>query len=309
VARAVSRNWRPGDEIVVTELDHRAGVDPWITAAADKGVTVRWLKVDPETLTLDYSRLDEIIHEKTVLVSVGLASNVVGTVNDVRLAAKKAKRHGALMVVDAVHAVPHIAIDRDQLGADILLCSVYKFFGPHIGVAAIKKETFEKMEPYKISPAPGCIPDKLETGTQNHEGIAGIRPAVDFIASLGAGETRRARIVSAMERIEAYENSLAEKIREELSRIHGVRLYQAPRGIRKTPTIAFTLDGRHPREVCRFAVDQYSVFIADGDFYAATLAEKLNLKESGGWIRAGLAPYNTLEEAERLIAAVKRCAR
>lgn len=306
VARGLGSNWKPGDEIVVSEIDHRAGADPWITVAEDKGVTVRWLQVNPETFTLDLSNLESVINEKTVLVGTALASNAVGTINDVSKISKRAKEVGAVVAVDCVHAVPHIAVDRDELGADVLLCSVYKFFGPHIGVAAIREEVFEKIEPYKLSPAPRHIPDKLETGTQNHEGIAGIKPAVEFIASLGEGSTRRERILSAFERIEAYENSLASSVRESLAKIPGVKLYQAPKTIRKTPTIAFRIEGMTPQEVCKYVVDNYSVFIADGDFYATTLADKLDINKDGGWVRAGLAPYNTKEEADRFIEAVKK---
>lgn len=304
VARAVARNWGPGDEIVVTELDHRGNVDPWVTAAREKGASVRWIKVNNDTLTLDLTDLDAIINEKTVLVAVGLASNAVGTVNQVEKVSARARKVGALVAVDAVHAVPHFSVDRDYLGADMLFCSVYKFFGPHIGVAAISSEVFERLETYKLLPAPGYIPDKLETGTQNHEGIAGIRPAVDFIAALGTGDTRRQQILSGYQKIEEHENRLAGRIRENLSGLPRVKLYQAPEHIRKTPTIAFTVEGISPLEACRRVIERYSIFIADGDFYATTLAEKLDINKDGGWIRAGLAPYNSEEEADRFIEAI-----
>lgn len=305
VARALGRDWGPGDEIVVTELDHRGNVDPWIAAAREKGASVRWIKVDTGTFTLDLAELESAINEKTALVAVGLASNAVGTVNDVERVSARAREVGALVAVDAVHAVPHFSVDRDRLGADLLFCSVYKFFGPHIGVAAIRREVFERLDTYRLAPAPGYIPDKLETGTQNHEGIAGIRPAVEFIASLGAGDSRRQRILSGYAVIEAYENSLANKIRENISGLPGVRMYQAPEAVKKTPTIAFTVKGMPPAEVCRRVIEGHSVFIADGDFYASTLADKLDINKDGGWVRAGLAPYNSGEEADRFIEAMR----
>ncbi|WP_236692747.1 aminotransferase class V-fold PLP-dependent enzyme [Aneurinibacillus tyrosinisolvens] len=191
-----------------------------------------------------------------------------------------------------------------RLGADILLCSAYKFFGPHIGIAVIREGLFEQLEPYKLAPAPAYIPDKLETGTQNHEGIAGIKPAIEFIASLGTGSTRNEQIRSGLEFIEVYENELALKLRRGLSDIDGVTLYQAGEDVLKTPTVAFRVTGFEPREICRRMAEEHGVFIADGDFYATTLADKLGINQSGGWIRAGFAPYNTEEEVERLIEGI-----
>ncbi len=306
VARALGRDWKPGDEIVVTELDHRGNVDPWITLAKDQGVTVRWLKVDTESFTLDLSELDSIINEKTKLVAVGLASNAVGTISDVAKVSARARQVGALVAVDAVQAVAHVSVDFQALGADILTCSAYKFFGPHIGIVAIRSELFEQLDVYKLVPAPAHAPDKLETGTLNHEGIAGIRPAVEFIAALGAGATRRERIISGYERLEEHETRLADKLRASLAAMPRVKLYQAPSDIRKTPTVALTVKGMAPAEVCRRVVDASSVFIADGNFYAWTLAEKLGINPTGAWVRAGLSPYNSEEEVDRFIAAMRR---
>lgn len=305
ISRALSRNWGEGDEIVLSEIDHRANVDPWMAVAREKGVTVRFLKVNTDTLTLDLSTIGSVITEKTRLVAVGLASNAVGTINEVEFIAARAKAVHALVVVDAVHATPHFAIDCDKLGADILLCSAYKFFGPHMGIVVIKEDLFENLNIYKIEPAPTYIPDKLETGTQNHEGIAGVKPAIEFIASLGTGKTFRDRMISGFERIEVYENRLATKIRKRLGKLEKVTLYQAPEWTRKTPTIAFRIEGMSPKEVCRIMAEEYSIFIADGDFYATTLADKLDINNTGGWIRVGLAPYNSEEEVDRFIDAVK----
>lgn len=309
LARAVGRSWKKGDEIVVTELDHRGNVDPWITLAEDKGVTVRWIKVNTETFTLELGDLDQVINERTKLVAVGLASNAVGTVNDVARVAQRAKLVGALTAVDAVQAVPHFAVDFQALGADILSCSAYKFFGPHIGVVAIRSELFEQLPVYRLVPAPSEAPGKLETGTANHEGLAGIRPAVEFIASLGTGRRRRDRILAGYERMEAHENGLAEKIRAALAQMPRVRLYQAGPDVKKTPTVALTVEGMSPAEVCRFIIDRASVFIADGNFYAWTLAEKLGINPTGAWVRAGLSPYNTEEEVDRFLAAMARMLR
>lgn len=306
LSRALSTTWQEGDEIVVTELDHRANVDPWLRAAQDRGVTVRWLRVDRETLALDLRDLHEVITPKTRLVAVGLACNAVGTITDTHPIATRARDVGALVAVDAVHAAPHLALDRNALGADILLCSAYKFFGPHVGIAVVRDELFESLYPYKLKPAPDFIPDKLETGTQNHEGIAGIPAAIDFIASLGEGETRREKLVSAFAKIESYENLLADTMRQGLADIPGVKLFQAPADVPKTPTLAFQLEGFTPLEVCRYMAEEHSVFIAEGHFYASTLAEVLGIEEQGSWIRAGLAPYNTLEEVERFLNGLQQ---
>jgi cysteine desulfurase family protein (TIGR01976 family) len=305
-ARALGRDWGPGDEIVVTELDHRGNVDPWLTLAEDKGVTVRWIKVDTETFTLDLSDLETLINAKTKLVAVGLASNAVGTINDVARVAAVARRAGALVAVDAVQAVPHFSVDFQALGADILTCSSYKFFGPHMGIVAIRRPLFEKLKVYRLVPAPSEAPDKLETGTLNHEGIAGLPATVEFIAALGQGATRRERIVSGYARMEEHENRLAEKLRGALATLPKVRLYQAAPGVRKTPTVALTVAGMSPAEVCRRVIDEASVFVADGNFYAWTLAERLGINASGAWVRAGLSPYNSEEEVDRFIAAMTR---
>ncbi|HEU5140742.1 MAG TPA: cysteine desulfurase-like protein [Bacillales bacterium] len=307
VSRALAKQWKGEDgEIVVTELDHRANVDPWLAAAEDFGLKVKWLEVDPDRLTLNLDKLEEIITEKTKLVAVGLASNAVGTVNDVRKIADRAKKVGALVAVDAVHAVPHFSVNMNQLGVDILLCSAYKFFGPHVGIAAIRKAVFEPLQSYKLAPAPKEMPDKLETGTQNFEGLAGVIAAVDFIASLGEGSNRPERLSSGYEKIEAYENQLAAKLREGLGKNANVKLYQPDDAVAKTPTVSFQVEGKNPQEICRHLADEYAIFIASGDFYATSLSAKLGVDQQGGWIRAGLAPYNTEEEIDRLIHAIEK---
>jgi len=303
VSRALARGWDEDSEIVVTELDHRANVDPWLIAAAEQGARVRWVRVDPETLTLDGDDLQRNINERTKLVAIGLASNAVGTINDVAAVAERAHNAGALVAIDAVHAAPHIPVDRDAIGADIITCSAYKFFGPHVGVMAIKRDLFEKMGVYRLDPAPDHIPDKLETGTQNHEGIAGVKGALDFISSLGEGSSQREKLTSAMKVIEEHEAALAETFRAGLRDLPGVELYAAPNGVRKTPTIAFRVQGHTTEEVC-VRMLEHGFFIAAGDFYASTLAERLGIGDGGGFIRAGLAPYNTEDEVETFIEAL-----
>jgi cysteine desulfurase family protein (TIGR01976 family) len=304
LSRALAEQWDEESEIVVTELDHRANVDPWLIAARERGAQIRWVRVDPETLTLYREDLARNINEKTRLVAVGLASNAVGTVNDVAAVAQRAHSAGAIVAVDAVHAAPHIPVDRDAIGADIITCSAYKFFGPHVGVTAVRRDLFERLDVYRLEPAPDHIPDKLETGTQNHEGIAGVKGALDFIASLGEGTSQRERLTSAMEAIEEHEADLAAKFREGLGDLPRVELYAAPESVRKTPTIAFRVQGFTTEEVCARMLE-HGFFIAAGDFYASTLAEKLGISDRGGFVRAGLAPYSTEEEVERFVETLE----
>lgn len=304
ISRALARDWKPGDEIVVTEMDHNANVDTWLAAARDKGVSVRWIPVDTKTLTLDLSDLDAIITERTKVVAVGGASNAIGAVNDVKAISAVAKAKGALVFVDAVHAVPHFFVDREALGIDIVTCSAYKFFGPHVGMACIREELFERLLPYRVEPAPDYIPDCLETGTQNHEGLGGVIAAVEFIASLGEGETRRQRIESGYQTIEAWENGLADSMRERVRDLPRVTLFD-PGTARKTPTLGIDIDGASPLEVCKWMVEEHSIFVADGHFYAVRLGDLTGVNEKGGWVRAGLAPYTSEEEVTRFVEALE----
>ncbi|RNI26492.1 cysteine desulfurase-like protein [Rufibacter latericius] len=296
IARSLSPFITSEDAIVVTELDHRANVDPWVTLAKDKGAKVNFIPVHPETYTLELENLDEIITENTKLVAVGLSSNVTGTVTNINRIIARAKEVKALVIIDAVHAVPHLSLDFKAMGCDVLLCSAYKFFGPHVGIAVIAASLFEKLPVYKLAPAPQNIPDKLETGTQNHEAIAGLIGAISFIESLGEGSTRRDRLQSGMHRIAAHEQELTDRLETFLRETPEVRLYRAPADTQKTPTFAFTLGQVNAREVTQWFAQNYNMCIADGHFYASTMAEKLNVNPQGGWVRIGLAPYNTLEE-------------
>jgi cysteine desulfurase family protein (TIGR01976 family) len=298
IARSLAGFINEGDEIVVTELDHRANVDPWITLARDRGAKVKFIKLNPETFTLKLDELEEVITPKTKLVAVGMSSNVTGTVTDVGEVIKRAKEVEAMVIVDAVHGVPHLAIDVDDLGCDILLCSAYKFFGPHVGIAVVRESLFEKLPVYKLQPAPSEIPYKLETGTQNHEGIAGVIGAIKFIEDLGYGETRRERLRSAMHEIEEYENKLAADVESFLRSLPEVKLFRAASG-RRTPTFAFTIEGQNSRNITEWLAEKYNMCVADGDFYASTMAEVLGVDDKGGWVRIGLAPYNTIEEIQQ----------
>jgi len=304
-SRALARQWEKGDEIILTELEHHSNIDSWRTAAEDRNVTVKYIPLDTKTLTLDLEALPGLISSKTKLIAVGSASNCTGTINDVKAISAFAKKAGALFAVDAVHSIPHTYIDCEDLGIDMLFSSAYKFFAAHVGMAVIRKNLFERLDVYKVAPAPNEVPYRLEIGTQNHEGIPSISEAVKFIASLGEGGSLKEQIISGYEALEEYENSLANIIRSEMAKINGITLYQAPGNVPKSPTIAFRADGITPRDFCVRMCEEHSVFIADGHFYAFTLAEKLGISESGCFIRAGLAPYNTIEEVDRFLEGVR----
>ena len=300
---------REGDEIVVTQLDHRANVDPWINLAKETGATVKFIPVDKETLTLDLSKLDKIITSKTALVAAGMSSNLTGTISEVEKIIKRAKEVNAFTVLDAVHAVPHFKVDFKQLDCDMLFCSAYKFFGPHLGIAVIKADLFQKLSVQKLEPAPNEIPYRLETGTQNHEGIAGLCGAIAFIEGLGEGENRKERLASGMENIERHEQSLIAEMETFLTEIPEVTLYRAPENVPKTPTFAFKIDYIHSRDATRFFAEKYNLCIGDGHFYASTMTEVFDVMDSGGWIRVGFAPYNTLDEIDIFKKALQECIR
>ena len=302
LAFQVSNSLRPmlkeGDEILVTQLDHRANVDPWLHLAKETGAIVKWIPVKKEKLVLDLSNLDSLINKKTRLVAIGLSSNLTGTISNAKRIFEAAKRVNAITVADAVHAVPHFLVDSRDLRSDILFCSAYKFFGPHLGIAAIKKDLFEQLEIAKLEPAPNEIPYKLETGTQNHEAIAGLCGALSFIQSLGSGNSRREKLHSGMQAIENHEEALMAELHNFLKSKPEVTLYRAGEEVDKTPTFAFKIKNIHSREATEFFAEKFNLCIADGHFYASTMAEIFPVMESGGWIRIGFAPYNTLAEIE-----------
>lgn len=309
LSRSLGRLWGPGDEVVVTELDHQANVAPWKRMAADNGMTVRIAPLDRDTLQLDYAALEGLISERTRLVAIGAASNALGTVNDVRRVTDAARAVGALSFVDAVHYAPHFLPDVRELGCDFLACSSYKFFGPHAGILWGRRELLERLDPYKVPPASDEAPERWETGTQNHEAIAGIGAAIDWIAAIagGAGGGRRDALRRSYEAMHAHESALFEQLEDGLRAIPGVRFYGVARGEPRTPTCAFTVEGCTPDEVAR-RLGEEGVFVWNGDFYATTVCDALGLSDRGGLIRAGVAPYSTEDDVRRLIDGVARIA-
>lgn len=322
LAEGIAGGLGAGDEVVITQLDHEANRGPWLRLAA-RGVTVREVPIDTATCTLDWDAFERlVVPGRTKIVAVGYASNAVGTVNDVARAAALARSAGALSVVDAVHYALHGPIDVRAAGCDFLLCSAYKFFGPHVGLMYARRETTGALDPVRLSTQESEPPCVWETGTLNHEGMAGATAAIDFIADLGerhaelvAGDARiaglsgrRRAVVAGMLAGEAYEQPLATWLRGQLAGIPGVTLYGPPEGSPRTSTVSFTLDGFRPEEACR-ALGERGLFVWDGHFYAFRLVEVLDLLERGGLIRVGLAPYTTRGELERLVEAVTDLAR
>lgn len=307
VSRAIGRELGPGDEIVVTRLDHDANVAPW-RALEERGVTIREVDVDVEDCTLDWADFEAKVNSNTRLVAIGYASNAVGTINDVARAAALARSVGALSYVDAVHYTPHGPVDVRALGCDFLACSVYKFFGPHVGVLYGKAEHLERLQPYKVRPASNASPDRWMTGTQNHECLAGVTAAVDYLATLGAGAAggRREALVAAMTTIKEYERGLSEQLIGGLLQLPGLTFYgirDAERFDGRTPTVSFRLGDRSPRAVAE-ALGERGIFVWDGNYYALSLSERLGVEPVGGMVRVGLAHYNTAEEVEYLLAAL-----
>ncbi|NNJ12606.1 cysteine desulfurase-like protein [Chloroflexales bacterium ZM16-3] len=310
LSRAIGRELGPGDEIVVTRLDHDANVAPW-RALEERGVIIREVDVDVEDCTLDMADMAAKINERTKLVAVGFASNAVGTINDVRRAVELAHSVGALAFVDAVHYAPHGMIDVRDLDCDFLACSVYKFFGPHIGCLYGKAAHLERLQPYKVRPASDESPDRWMTGTQNHECLAGVTAAVDYLASLagvGSQESggRRQAIIQTMAMLSAYERGLSERLIGGLLAIPGLTFYgirEPERFSQRTPTVSFCVEGHTPREVAE-KLGKQGIFVWDGNYYALSLSERLGVEEHGGMVRVGLAHYNTAEEIDRLLEAL-----
>jgi len=315
VSRSIGKTLRPGDEIVVTTLDHEANVSPWKAMAEDRGVTVRTVDIHAEDGTLDLDDLDRKLGERTRLVAVGYASNALGTINPVAEIVRRAHAVDALSYIDAVHFAPHGPIDVQALDTDFLVCSAYKFFGPHAGVLYGKEAVLDSLPPYKVRPAH----DHFETGTPNFEAISGTLAAVDYLAWVGerfgaayAAEFapfsgRRLNLKTGMRAIRAYELDLYERLADGLERIPGAHLWGITDHARfneRTPTAAVTFDGHAPRAVSE-ALGERGITTWDGNFYAQALIERLGLEESGGVLRIGLAHYNTADEVDRLLGALK----
>lgn len=303
LSRALGRKLHPGDEIVVTELDHHANVDPWIEMARDRGLTVQRVRMLTETGQLDWQDFENKINRHTKLVAIGAASNALGTISDVQRAARLAHEAGALAFVDAVHYAPHHLVDVRDFECDFLACSAYKFYGPHVGILYGRHELLESLDVPKLAPAPSEAPDRLETGTQNHEGIVGAAAAVKLLASFGQGATRREQLIDAMNGLHAEGNALVKRLWQGLSSIDGVTIYGPDPDQPRTPTISFTLRDVPSIEITRHLVKR-GIFASHGDFYAQTVIERLGKAEQG-LLRVGCACYTSLEEVDRLIEGVK----
>ena len=322
MSRALGRDLREGDEILITRLDHDANRAPW-QALAEKGVLVKEVDFDPVDCTLRLDDLQSKLSPRTRLVAVGYASNAVGTINPIPEIAQMVHKAGALLWVDAVHYIPHGPVDVQALGCDFLVCSPYKFFGPHSGVLWGRRELLENLRAYKVRPAGDGAPDKFETGTQVHEAQAGVLAAVEYLAELGAlcgdpaeGQLpgfsgRRLALKQAMVAIRSYERELFTTFFEGLSTISGLTFYgisDPERFGSRTPTAAFRIDGRHPDEVAEHLARR-GVYVWSGNFYAIAVTERLGIEAQGGVVRAGLAHYNTREEVDYCLACLREIAR
>ena len=314
LARAIGRELKAGDEIVVTTLDHDANVAPW-RALEEKGVVIRRVDIRESDCTLDLDDLKRKITAKTKLVAVGYASNMAGTINPVAEIAKLAHAAGALMFIDAVHYAPHGLIDVKALDCDFLACSPYKFFGPHMGTLYGKREHLERFEPYKVRPATDVSPECWETGTQVQELIAGIAAAVDYIAELGqhcdsTAKSRREALQAAYRATDQYETGLLTRLIEGLQTIPGMHIFgitDAKRFDERCSTLSFRMGNHNPTAIATFLGDR-GIFTWDGNFYALNLSERLGVEQHGGVLRVGLVHYNTMGEVERLLAALREFA-
>ena len=301
LARALAREFARDDEIVITELDHHANIAPWRRLEKECGVTVRMAKMIPETGVLDWEDFSRQITRRTKLVAIGAASNVLGTINDIRRAREMAHSVGAKIFVDAVHYAPHGLIDIREWNCDFLVCSAYKFYGPHLGILYGRRELLELLDFPKLIPAPDSAPERAETGTQNHEGIAGAAAAVNFLASLGNAVTRRKRLESAFSQLHERGKSSIKALWNGLQEMSRVRVFGPTPDKARTPTIAFTINDMSSTEVAERLAER-GLFLSDGDFYAVTVIERLG---QAGVVRAGCACYTTEEEVERLLTGVR----
>jgi cysteine desulfurase family protein (TIGR01976 family) len=308
LARAFGRQWGKGDEVVLTELDHHGNVAPWTALAQDRGVTIRMVKMRTENGQLDWSDLEAAITPRTKLLAINAASNALGTITDVARAAAMAHAVGAHVFVDAVHYAPHMLVDVAALGCDFLGCSAYKFYGPHIGILWGKRDLVESLDFPRLAPAPQESPERIETGTQNHEGIVGAAAAVDFLAGLsGRNEAgKRAALQSTFGALHARGDALLAKLWNSLAEIDGLTLYGPQPGAPRTPTLSFTLRGVKTDDVA-IALAKKGVYISNGDFYAATIVERLGLVPDG-LVRVGCSCYTSDAEVDRLIAGVRELA-
>jgi cysteine desulfurase family protein (TIGR01976 family) len=325
ISRSISREWKEGDEIVVTRLDHDANVTPWVLAAQDRGVKVNWVDFDVEDGTLKLDDLQKALERKPRLLAVGYASNSLGTINPIQKIIKMAHDAGTLVYIDAVQFAPHGAIDVQKLDCDFLVSSAYKFFGPHSGILYGKHELLEKLFAYKVRPATNKLPGKFETGTQNHEGIAGVLGAIEYFEWVGRefgdeqaeglaenGYSGRAlTLKKAMTAIRAYEFELNRALLATLQEVPGLMIFgltDVRRLDERVATFSFRLNNQHPHKVAQQLADQ-GIYVWDGNYYALNVTERLGLEDSGGMVRVGAAHYNTLDEIDRLGDVLKKIAK
>ncbi|HYU33198.1 MAG TPA: cysteine desulfurase-like protein [Thermoanaerobaculia bacterium] len=304
LSHALVRELRPGDEIVITQLDHEANRGPWLLLA-ERGIVIREVALRPDG-TLDPDDFARQVTERTRLVAVGAASNLLGTVNDVALARRLATAVGAWLLVDAVHSAAHFPVDVQALDCDFLLCSAYKFYGPHVGLLYVRSGLLDRLRTDKLRTQDDAAPDRIETGTLNHAALAGVKAAIEFIAAWGRGETLRERIVTAMNDIASYEHGIAAHYHDTVRQIPGVRTWGPDfSGRHRAPTVSITVEGVPPIEVAR-RLGEAGLQVWDGHFYALRAIELLGLAEKGGVIRTGVCMYNTREEIDRLIEEIER---
>jgi cysteine desulfurase family protein (TIGR01976 family) len=305
LSRAIGRTLGPGDEIIITELDHHANVAPWQALARERGCVLRTVPLDLATGTSDLSRLPALLGPRTRVVAVGAASNALGTITDVAAVARLAREAGALCVVDAVHYAPHVLADVAAIGCDFLLCSAYKFYGPHVGVLWGRRDRLAALDLPKLEPAPDAVPERFETGTQNHEGIVGAAAAVDWLASLATSDAsmpRRARLGATLHTLHARGESLLGTLWDGLGELKGVRRYGPPPGAARTATMSFSVDGL-PSETVARALAAEGVWVSNGDFYATTVAARYG-RSADGFVRVGCVAYTTEEEIARVVRGV-----
>lgn len=315
ISRSLAKEIKEGDEIIVTRLDHDANISPWLLMAEEKRAKIVWADINPEDCTLNMDDLKKKINEKTKIIAVCYASNAVGTVNDVKMIVKWAKEVGALTYIDAVQFAPHGFIDVKEIDCDFLVCSAYKFFGPHLGILYGKKEHLEKLIPYKARPVPDILPEKWETGTLNHEGMAGFISAVEYIGDIGVKygsakkeSSRREKIKKAFEAIEDYERELMVCLLERLSEIKDLKIYgikEKAKLNQRVPVFSMRKEGFHPKEIAKILATE-NIFCWNGHFFAIEIVKRLGLEEKGGLLRIGLVHYNTKEEIEKFVSVIKK---
>jgi cysteine desulfurase family protein (TIGR01976 family) len=311
LSRSIGRTWGPGDEVVVTRLDHDANVRPWILAAEDAGATVRWVDVRPDDVMLDLDDLATTIGPRTKLVACTLASNAVGTMPPVADVIALAKQAGALVALDGVHLAQHRSIDLHGLGADLVATSPYKYFGPHQGMAAVRAELLASLTPYKLRAAPDDDPDRWESGTQSHEAMAGTIAAIEYIAEVGGGGDRRDAVRRGYAAFEAHERELATRFLDGIAGLANVRLLGIADPARideRTPTFALRVGDQHPLDTSRQLGDR-GIFTWEGHYYAIDVFERLGLLETGGAVRIGFCHYHTLDEVDRVLEILADLAR